>query len=568
MALTRKIMLSGFLLLYALHFGNGLAQNLIVSEGADIYDPQASFLNPALISFQEPQATFGARIFQAGFLQDNALGLRSSYASFSYPGISHTNLGVGVTASRIGTPIFSENNLALQASYKIGDRAAIGAQLGLLSLSFDRDKFILEDESDPLIERGTSVNNFTLGAGFFWLPTERLRLSAGFLHLNRPSLSIENAFRQPVRIDVGAKYRFSKMDIGANLEIEGERVAPMVTFATFSQGLGSLKLLYSSEAWHLQTQVYGSERMSLDYRASFPLSEINAEASGSHRLSLIYRFGDRQKSRFEVSSALKTLLISETTTSFHAAGGLPELQPSDLYFLHHGQAFSNQASVDLPIGRFEDKTRRSTSSRQYAQYYRSLLQIVSSQLRENPGASFRILVAEGKERAAIALLQSMQNELNVQPGRISMARIPDSSTTAGLSRSLPKPGIKVELSAPANVFELKIRWKRSYMRAPRVKSWRLLIQNRAGDTIKIFRGSGEVPGQVRWDWKDEIGHLVAPGMYSYFLQWTDQADVKQTSPVHFLKVNKRLRNIRIELENAITRMPANGKQEIQLILYK
>ena len=57
-----------------------------------------------------------------------------------------------------------------------------------------------------------------------------------------------------------------------------------------------------------------------------------------------------------------------------------------------------------------------------------------------------------------------------------------------------------------------------------VASWRLIIADSRGDTVRVFTGKGSLPKEIAWNGVYDSGELALPGLtYSYVLQAKDKA---------------------------------------------
>ncbi|MDZ7262561.1 MAG: hypothetical protein ONB05_10705, partial [candidate division KSB1 bacterium] len=88
-----------------------------------------------------------------------------------------------------------------------------------------------------------------------------------------------------------------------------------------------------------------------------------------------------------------------------------------------------------------------------------------------------------------------------------------------MRRATYRISLEPKLSADHTIFELEPATSPS-----QVHSWRLIIENSAGEIIKRFEGNQAPKPMITWDWRDETNQLIEPDTYFYYLQWKESAD--------------------------------------------
>ena len=66
-----------------------------------------------------------------------------------------------------------------------------------------------------------------------------------------------------------------------------------------------------------------------------------------------------------------------------------------------------------------------------------------------------------------------------------------------------------------------------------------------------FAGSGQLPDELAWDWLDDTGTVIAPGVYQYRLYWTDQQGERHASNRRKVYVQKFLRKVTVRVTRDI-----------------
>ena len=81
-----------------------------------------------------------------------------------------------------------------------------------------------------------------------------------------------------------------------------------------------------------------------------------------------------------------------------------------------------------------------------------------------------------------------------------------------------------------------------------IDSWRLDINDAAGELVRRFGGRGNPPAQVMWDGKGTTGLPLADGSYTYRLVVTDLGGLETTSQVNRITIDTRARAIRMPVQ--------------------
>lgn len=540
--------LVGGILLYA---ASAQAQIYIGTSPADLYETQVSFMNPGAIPFQDAQFIFGSRVLNYGFLDNQALGLRQTFVSVSAPEVTRLQFGLGLWGSNFTSPIFSENRLNLTTSAKIGRRMGLGAQFGLLSKAFNRDRFTLIDESDPVFARSTSKYAFNLGLGAYYLARPDLQIGIGLENINRPNISlIGDDVREPLAFNIAANYLYDRFEGGAGFLVVGSKFYPMLTVSTSFQGIGILKTGLVTGNLDFSGQVHVTEKISLDYRYSYPLSEVTSFSNGTHRISISYRFDDIPSVDFDVFATLDTQNIREERLSKNIGDDFTKAElevydrtskilsakdPINTYYnFVKGDPVDPLPQIDFDV---------------YRAKFDSIIQSIAEKLTADKTLSLRVIASKRKARLAMSFCEYLHQNYDIRASQLEYGHVNYDSTQTTYQNGANGADLNrtsKSLSSESTLFIINPIIKRKYNRVTGIKSWKLVIRNTKGEVVKSFEGVNEPPASIHWDWRTEDGRILEVGRYTYFLEWRDRNNEKRQSSRRFLTVTRFVRDITVD----------------------
>ncbi|MDZ7342213.1 MAG: OmpA family protein [candidate division KSB1 bacterium] len=264
------------------------AQNLIDVNAAHSPNLRIGFVNPSADAWREnAQAVAGYQLLHTG------LGTTFSNVAvgFVYPS---TSLGAfSLRGQSFHAHLLQQNLLEFGYSYRFWKhRAAIGLNMGLLSLAYDESRFRLEDVSDPLFDQKTSTLNLNLGIGALIEIFPQLLAGLSLNHLNQPNVALGNAvWKMPLQWHAGLFYIHPWISPLISLEQDQtETYFAIGAEHRFPRYHATLRGSYSPENLTFGV-AYQFSNFILDYAYHYPLNELSEISSGSHEFFISYEFG-------------------------------------------------------------------------------------------------------------------------------------------------------------------------------------------------------------------------------------------------------------------------------------
>lgn len=528
------------------------AQSLVNASSVDLYDMQISLINPGALRYQDAQFIVGSKILHYGFVDNNAAGLHNSYVSVTLPDVTKLNLGLGLLGINLNTPLYSENKFNLVTGIKLNASLGVGTQIGILSKSFNRDRFVLVDQGDPVFKEGASKIAFNIGLGAYWQMNRKVHFGVAVENLNRPNISLINdhVFQSRV-LHFSTNYLFSTFEAFGGFLLEGSRFFPGFGISTSFQGIGILKLGLMTGNLDVSGQLHITEKISFDYKYSYPLSAIEAFSNGSHRVSLSFRFGDVPSVDFEVFATVDSQRISEERLYKNIDVGLAHEGIVKYDFVRNLKSASDPINAYykfVPIDVTQPLPKIDFDL--FLEKYREVTGFLGRKIQTNNGLNLRIIIAKNSKkyaRLAKTFSDYFQEKFGVDVQRIKYGyAMFDSVLTNETNGTGGHFFDKDTIESQFTHFVIKPIVSRKYNRTSGIKSWALYIKNSAGDVIKLFRGINEPPEVITWDWKSEKGEVVGVGNYKYYLEWKDKNNQVRRSHIRNIQVSKAVREIIVD----------------------
>ncbi len=570
------------------------AQNQILANPAEVIDFRAAFVNPSVLAFQNAHAAVGGKMFHLGFVDGTSNPFRQGYVSLGLPFGRGSGMALGLQAQYFNTPLFSQSNISVLLARKLGYNYSFGVRFNLFSKSFNQENFDLVDANDPVFSGGTTQWAGTLGVGASFLPLSFLSIAAGVDHLNRANVSlIDDDINQPLSAYLGAVLNVGVLRAAVSASYEDNRWVPRTSIATTMRDKGYAMLGFTDNVIQAEGQLRVSGPLSLNYNYEYTLFDSEGIGQGSHAVTLIHEFDRRQalpkfeipddyrvefrppdrpssvESGFYIYSIVDKLdIIEKKLTRVIApdvtAEQLAQLSWNELGVLDSSRVEPVSVYLEEPVdlGRIP-----ATLEAPLSKDYQAFIVELSEELQENDRLKARVITDSESYLRAAGLRKHLQSAEAGQTPRLAFVKpryktVQDSLQAArkiGRQTVLPAESL-TSLSARATTFEITPVTK---MNAPR--RWQLVIRDIRGRPAKTFSGEGLPMAELRWDWRDEQNRLVAPGAYTYQLEWWDKLDLKQETPPKYLSVQKLVRHIKIEVTNKNKKTGADA-DEINIIL--
>ncbi|MFQ5709392.1 MAG: type IX secretion system membrane protein PorP/SprF [bacterium] len=572
------------------------AQNIINANPAESYDFRAAFVNPAIISFQNAHVAAGGKLFHLGFVDNQSNPFRQGYVSLSLPFGINNQTGFGIQAQYFNTPLFSQSNISLNIAKRIHRIYSFGLKLNVFSKSFNRDNFDLVDPDDPVFANGTSVWSTTLGAGVAVIPHPNLSLGIGVDHINRANVSlIGDDVTQPIKAYFGAFLDLSVFQASVSFIYEDGRFLPKTSVGSSVSKLGFFRLGYNNRSAEFEGQLHLTGPLSLNYSYDYTLFDNQGNGQGSHQFTLIHDFDAKRElpdfeipqelilnfeppkkaidieSRFYVYPTIEKLEIMEKKLTRVVNPNVSKEALAQLSPLDVGVLDSSETESYLPFKKdtVDTSLLPAVLEANMSKEYKNFVKGFADKLNERHDVKANIIAPKQSILRAAALKKHLQPDSSQGAKKVPIVQPVFYSTQDSLlaseklgPHSLRSRETLTTLSQTHTTFKIMpVFLQRT------IASWSLIIENKGGQEIKRFDGTGMPPGELAWDWKDAAGKLVEPGVYYYYLACKDHSDnsyVLEKKPIYIQKI---LRNIKIEITNQPKKIGADV-DEIDLILKK
>ena len=561
-------------------------QGLIDANPADLRHSNTLFVNPSVISFQNPYAVMGIRFFHIGLLEDDAYGLRHQSFGIAFPEIGVYDLGAGLSGQYFDTPIYDVGHFNLLVSRKILPNASVGIRLGTIMQSYNKDEFDLVDENDPVFASGTSKMALNVGLGFLYSPVSKLFIGLSVDHINQPNLSlIGDDIKQPLRADGGMAYDMGFIRPYIGFTYFREEFIPHFHLESYVVDWGSIRLGYMNRNLQMEGELYIIGGTSLNYCYDYPISDLSGVTGGTHMLSLIFHFkGGARLERMVLEKSgqpsttsrkpVEVLIDSEVDTlnvvrkhifrSFSPEITTEEIANLPVSLLGALDSTSNvteslkpiplEIAYQMPVEGFAD-------SKNYTENLDSLCAI----LKRNKHLALNIIGSPN----AVPQAQIIQKHI-VDKSRISSDRIRFVSPVNVTSRDdlihaekigpnpIP-PNTHVTVLTPGvNRFLIQ-----SNKMSRDTRDWKLVIRNSDGDIVKIIQGKDFLPEEIPWAWQADADVFQKPGNYFYRIKWRDSRGRLYQSRESTFWVRELHRRVSIE----IGKQPIRVDRADQVFLY-
>lgn len=557
------------LLLLSLSAGRvASAQQLMLGPSMSLEDAAGQFANPAILSFQRAKLAMGAKAYHLGLGSAGGAPLRQGYVLLSSPFFFSNRFGVGAQAQYFDSPIYSRISVGASLSARILGYLSAGVRLETLSLSYNQSEFVGFDPADPVFADGYGKTVLNASIGLFAQPMPNLRLSAGVRNLFRPDLSLAgDGIRQNMEPFVGVGYGIGPAH--ALVEIYDTFNGIETRFGVEAVSTAGSFIRFSStsqfEAPRLEGQLYIGGPLSVQYGYELPLGELGPASNGSHTFSVIFDFGR--------SPALPTPVVLPT---FFYESGISNLTPqlapkvyisaSTDYVRFYEQQIERTVDRDVPQAALQqltaedlvvlDSTFASGASTlnpnqplstndsvvlqgSYSPLYEASIRALGQSVASDDAMQVKVVGSDNKAMKAAGIRNRLVQEEAVPASRISVLR---ADPGAAGPRSIVPSESRVIYEPSQAVLYIN----RAYVQEV-VQRWELVIVNADDEPVKVFSGNNALPDQLAWNWTDENGELIAPGIYRYRLRWVEENGRLHESNERKLYVQKLLRKITIQV---------------------
>lgn len=568
------------------------AQNMMVANPSGFNDYRSTFVNPAIVPFHRTHVAAGAKIFHLGFVEGQSSPFRQGFASLILPYGLGESIGLGLQGQYFSTPLYSQSNVSFLFAHKLGHTTALGLRFNLFSKSYDQSAFDLVDANDPVFANNTSLWTASVGVGATIFPIPNLALGVGIDHLNRANVSLTNdEVFQPLKGFAGATLHLNYLEVSVSAVYEEGEILPLTTIGTNLQDVGFMSFGYTERAFEAIGQLRVSGPLSINYSYEHTLFEGDRIGGGSHQFALIHDM-DYHRGRlpeFTVPPALMLnfeppVSIADREPNFHIFLTMDKLQIVDKKLT---RVFDPSLTPDAlrQLSVYDIGTLDSTQEEIHLPYKKDPVDLerVPALVTPNLTEQYREFMAE------FAAGDTNGVKTNIVAPRESFLRaagireyINDKSDKRGdiafLEPHYTSDRDSLLATQGLNAFNLKpteslttLSNKRTRFQIVPVSitetpsSWKVIVEDVDGNHIREFSGEGMPQAEIDWDWTDEGGQLLTPGVYTYHMDWQDQLGSSHLSDKRYVAVQRVRRNIKVE----ITKQPKSkgvDADEISIIL--
>ncbi len=549
------------------------AQYLSGINPADLSHPYVVLANPAAVSAGDARVVAGSRVLHYGFLQGSALGLQQNYFHTGLPAVKNSRIGVGLTGIRTSAQIWNQYSLRTIVSLSLSEDIYIAVSAGLLANGFDRDRFELVDEQDPVFAGSSMRYAFDAGFGLYYRYSDRLVLAFAGEQLNRPDIALgQGSLRLPPALNAGFTYQLGWWQVGAGMRSFDEALRPFVQVNAGVQGVGTVSLRLGSVNTSLSTTLHISRRWSMNYDFTRTVSDISTFSGGTHGFTLSYRFGETDYVLYETVLSTDSLLIREKRVAVQAdqvktgqnfAEHLAAVYAAtyegeaDQAFYHFTPGDSAAPLPPIDLGPYIDK-------------YGLLFGELAKQMQDR-SVSLRLLIRRGEESVARSICDYFVARLGVSPEQIEYGYASVFTQPQLTAKNTPvatrvDTSEQPELSAPVLAIAIYPVARQNYVRFSKVRSWAVRIRDSRGRQIRVFQGRHPVPDKLEWDWRDQQGELVGAGKYRIELSWTDRDGRERNALPGHVVVTRAVRDVKVNVQKELLTRAQNRANRIDLRL--
>jgi len=571
------------LLIWFLMAGSAFSQDFIMGPSTSTMDSKAIFANPALISFQPAHFSMGVKTYHIGFFDDSNFNYRQGYVNVSIPRIRGQRFGTGFHLQYFDSPIFSKSQFGGSASVQVLRKISVGLNASLHYVGYNMDNFEGFDFGDPLFQSGSSKYSLNTAAGIYARPFRDFEVAFGARNINEPDLSISGSgVTEPMELYGAVSYNtgflkgtFELIDSKYGLQ-NRTHIEVYSTQGYFLRTGVNMNF----DSGYLEAQARLFDGFSVNYQYELPINELAGNTKGSHMLSLVFEFNrvpplpdksdirsfypDVRRARTAPVITPAILLNSETEhlryyetnltrkidESTVTKEDLFSLSMYDIASLHEEliskAPYEAKAPVEAPLS--ETVQLKGTVSEQYL----TTIDLLRSYLSESRIDEIQVMIDQGNEIRGAGFRNELRGEdkLPVIISNILLVNEQDSV----LYETPVDPEVFFQDQQIVRLYPEHAIIRPFFTSPVDITSWSLLVYNQEGQLVNEIERTGSVPEIIAWDWRDENGDIIQPGLYRYNLKWTSANGRETESRFRNLYVQKIERNIAIHISKDIEKI--------------
>lgn len=545
--MKKTILITGILLMLAVQLPHSAAQNIIRANPADIMDPQAMFINPAIIPYRNLTLSLGMKVYHLGFLNDNSTGLKYSYSSNSFPNLLLDNVGVGVTLESFNTPYFRTGGIGASVAYSILPSIAVGLSAHGNNLSYEEGQFDGIDRTDPVFANGTGQWNISFDAGMLIRPTDNFTVGLSCNNLNQPDLSLLNSgARVPLELNFGMKHSFNMFSAALFGHYEANDLALGVMGEVRFGHRGLLKAGYATEGLLFEGLLNLGNGFAVNYRMDYPTNEVNNVSYGSHQVGVSWNLRLNPEYNFAIRASVDTVKVIREVSQIKINKKenrdqiFAQLDDSDLKFPEPGKRDIEATPLENSGMSLDDILNEALPHNKYLDEYRKNFEEMRAQVQKsNQKLNVDIYFPDATTAERSVIIRNfLVDSLNFNKDDIHLLKEP---TDNGGNHTAAKDSIKNQVenskdrdskseyitisSAPRESMEpARIYFNINVAGVTKVHKWRVLITNFLGEPVHEILGDRNIETEVVWDGFTADNKLMDVGNYYYQFQYSIGGD--------------------------------------------
>jgi hypothetical protein len=564
------LLLLGLLLTTAV----ALAQNEPIlgytSEAADLSDPFAFGLNPALGEMTLQQVSAGMQVLHLGLLEKSA--------DLSTGGLIYTTRkfggGLSFDASYLSTPMWGLKKFRAGYGRRVFAGLSLGVSVGLDQRAFDLSGVDLSQGSyiDPLLTGGLSRTVATTSlAAAYSLPMQGVCAGLVLENPHKPNISLgghDDSVYLPATLRAGVSWERELFMLNAGVVDRQWRTTYSASARGNIYGEHSLLARMESDQWTLGARVGIGQRTWLEYTYTQPRSDLADLTSGSHGIVLCWHASGRAKPPvlythesvdnspynprlpvvddgyfpeaqqvavaslepthgfFTVAAETDTALVRIKRLKRVFGEGVDMARVRRLPRWRIGvmdSTWSDRITWDITEGMTDAYPENDLPRGNYSDGYQASMDSLHAQLQEGRGGDL-IIVADADQLDRARYLARKAGADSLTAGRIQIKQL-NQMANEDLRRNLMRPVGSDSIPSLEEItlyqmpaIEIKLL-RLGHVETTR--TWTLEIQDSLGRPVRQFQGVGQPPTAVSWDWRDGRGSIVDVDQYTYQLLWID-----------------------------------------------
>lgn len=546
------------------------------SQVADLNDPFAYALNPALGEMTGNQVAAGFQVLHLGFLANSA--------DLNTGGIVYTTrkFGGGLTldADYLTTPLWGVQRFRAGFGRRVVAGLSLGLSVGINQRSFDLSSVDLSQGSyvDPLLSGNLNktVGTTALAAAYS-LPWQGLTAGVVLENPHEPNISLDSYDDVVLASILRAGMQWERRFFTLNAGMVDRQYRSTYDFGVRGTFLGEHSLIarYESDQWVVGARLSLSKSAWLEYTYTEPRSDLADLTSGSHGLVVCWRGKGRSHPEVRYSHdrledgpynaglaadrlavlpqppAIELDPVAPTRTFFTVTAEVdtalirvkrlrrvfgPQVDMAQVRRLPRWRigvldsTWSDRVTWDITEGMTEAFPQNDLPRGNYSENYRARMDTLAKDLRDGRGGDL-VIAAESDQldRARyLARKVGADSLANAGSPRVTIKELKPVANE-GLRRMLLRPvGMdsipaveEITLYQTDAIAITMLGWGDLFG----VRAWNLEITDSLDETVRRIGGDGAPPARVVWDGRDQRGRRVDVDEYSYRLHWRDASGV-------------------------------------------